>query len=264
MTTLLSTPASRLVEHRMSAEAVKIMDRAVDEIKGDFLVEPEITVYGKPCNQHRDIQFRSDVSKGYFYSGQCAEAQPMTPDLQLLVDEANKMCGTALGPAAFNAILIDRYVNGNKVVGAHSDAEHGLDKRAGVFSMSYGATRKFRIRKKSGKVMAGDFPAKHGFALQMKGEFQKEFTHEVPREAKVQDARISFTFRKHDPIVEQQLWDEWSVKKMLKQQREEGERLAAEIIARNKRKRDEDESAMWGDVDAARQELATQEAGAEK
>jgi len=33
--------------------------------------------------------------------------------------------------------------------------------------------------------------------LQMKGEFQKEFTYEIPVEKKVKTKRISFTFRKH-------------------------------------------------------------------
>ena len=31
----------------------------------------------------------------------------------------------------------------------------------------------------------------------MAGEFQKEFTHEIPMEKKKKKARISFTFRKH-------------------------------------------------------------------
>ena len=33
--------------------------------------------------------------------------------------------------------------------------------------------------------------------LQMGGDFQKEFTHEIPIEKKVKEPRISFTFRKH-------------------------------------------------------------------
>ena len=31
----------------------------------------------------------------------------------------------------------------------------------------------------------------------MGGEFQKEFTHEIPIERKVKNVRWSFTFRKH-------------------------------------------------------------------
>ena len=31
----------------------------------------------------------------------------------------------------------------------------------------------------------------------MKGEFQKEFTHEIPVQKKVKNCRYSLTFRKH-------------------------------------------------------------------
>jgi len=31
----------------------------------------------------------------------------------------------------------------------------------------------------------------------MQGEFQKEFTHEIPIQKKILDERISLTFRKH-------------------------------------------------------------------
>jgi len=258
-TKLLSTPASQLLEHHLSAETQDLMKQAVEEMKDGFLEEPEITVYGKKCHQPRDIQFRSDESKGYFYSGQCAEAQPMTPACALLLDAANKICATAMGPASFNAILINRYKNGKKNVGAHSDAEHGLDKRAGVFAMSYGASRKFRIRKKQGKGIAGDFPARHGYALQMKGEFQKEFTHEIPKEAKVEEERISFTFRKHDLAIEATLWEEYQVKKAVEIQRQDGARVAAEIAERNKRKREDEETAMWGELDEAKAMAAADE-----
>ena len=33
--------------------------------------------------------------------------------------------------------------------------------------------------------------------LHMGGDFQKEFTHEIPIEKKVKEPRISFTFRYH-------------------------------------------------------------------
>jgi hypothetical protein len=33
--------------------------------------------------------------------------------------------------------------------------------------------------------------------IQMAGDFQKEFTHEIPVEKKVKDVRYSFTFRRH-------------------------------------------------------------------
>ena len=36
-----------------------------------------------------------------------------------------------------------------------------------------------------------------GNMVQMSGNFQKEFTHEIPVEKKIKEERISFTFRRH-------------------------------------------------------------------
>jgi alkylated DNA repair dioxygenase AlkB len=42
-----------------------------------------------------------------------------------------------------------------------------------------------------------DVPTNSGEMLIMGGDFQKEFTHEIPIEKKIKHPRISFTFRKH-------------------------------------------------------------------
>jgi len=238
--THISTPRSWLIEHKLPEDIAVLVSKIAKDIEPAFIIEPPIKVFNRDCNQPRDIQFRSDVSVGYFYSGQCAEALEMTADLNALLAEANRMCTDEDGkPAEFNAILVNRYKNGTKNVGAHSDAENGLDKRAGVFAISHGATRKFRIRNKRTKAIFKDVEAKQGCALQMKGDFQSEFTHEIPVEKKVLGERISFTFRKHDPVAEQHLWQEYQMKKAIEAQRQVGAQVAADIAADNKRKREE-------------------------
>ena len=240
-TTHIETVHSWLLEHKLTKETVEMIKAIVNDIGPAFIVEPPIKVFNKDCKQPRDIQFRSDVSLGYFYSGQCAEALEMTPDLQQLLDTANAMCKDEDGkPSQFNAILINRYKNGTKNVGAHSDAENGLDKGAGVFAMSFGATRKFRIRDKKTKAIVKDVEARNGYALQMKGKFQSEFTHEIPIEKKVAGERISFTFRKHNPAAEQYMWQDYQMKKAVEAQRQVGQECKAEIDAELKRKRGED------------------------
>jgi len=97
----------------------------------------------------------------------------------------------------FNGILINKYLNGNDYISAHSDSESNCDVN-GVVAISYGSTRKFRIRDKKTKTIVGDFPLNHAEMLIMGGDFQKEFTHEIPIEKKIKEPRISFTFRKHE------------------------------------------------------------------
>jgi len=57
--------------------------------------------------------------------------------------------------------------------------------------------RKFRIRDKSTKKIVLDYDHQPGTLLVMSGEFQKQFTHEIPIQKKIKDERISITFRHH-------------------------------------------------------------------
>ena len=57
--------------------------------------------------------------------------------------------------------------------------------------------RKFRIRNKDTKEIVLDFDHNPCTLLVMQGEFQREFTHEIPIQKRVKDERISITFRHH-------------------------------------------------------------------
>jgi alkylated DNA repair dioxygenase AlkB len=98
--------------------------------------------------------------------------------------------------AEFNGILVNRYTCGSDYISAHSDDESKLDK-VGVVSVSYGAMRTFRVRDKKTKKIMIDVPMISGKLLHMGGNFQLEFTHEIPAEKKVYEVRYSFTFRRH-------------------------------------------------------------------
>ncbi len=58
-------------------------------------------------------------------------------------------------------------------------------------------SHQFRIRDKKTKKIHTDIPLTHLSVVHMSGDFQKEFTHEIPVEKKVREARISLTFRHH-------------------------------------------------------------------
>jgi alkylated DNA repair dioxygenase AlkB len=123
-------------------------------------------------------------------------SQPLSdhPFLVEILNQVNTQLGTN-----FNGILVNSYLNGEKYVGAHSDDERGLDKsgRKIVAGLAYGAIRKFRIRDKVTKKRVLDYPHLPGTLIVMEGDFQQEFTHEIPVEKKVREERISITFRHH-------------------------------------------------------------------
>lgn len=219
---------AQLVVHMVPKLISDAVSLVVEDIKLDYHHQPEIFVYGRMCEQPRDIQFRSDVSKGYFYSGQCAEAQPLTAELKQILAWANALVG-----ASFNGILINRYVNGTKHVGAHADSEAGLDQNAGVLAISHGVDRIFRIRDKVTKKIVKDVTARQGEAIQMRGDFQSTFLHEIPKQATIREERISFTFRLHDTASEKKLWDR-HLEKVAAKQRVEMERIAEKQAMRER------------------------------
>lgn len=168
-----------------------MLDQCVSYVEPQLVERPEIIVYGKPCKQHRNVGFFSDESIGYKYSKKLMESKPLSPSLTDLLVSINKMLGTT-----FNGILVNKYIDGNDYIGAHSDDETGLD-GIGVVAISYGSERIFRIRNKNDKTIVCNEPTTYCGILHMGGNFQKLYTHEIPMQKKIKESRISFTFRKH-------------------------------------------------------------------
>ena len=190
MQTLIQTDKSFLNIYS-SDKYNHLIETCIEEVKGQLLVKPPIQLYGKTVHQQRDIGFFSNESIGYYYSGQLAKSKPIQPNLFELMNTINTQFGTN-----YNGVLVNKYENGNNYIGDHSDDEKNLDK-GGVISISYGATRKFRIKDKLIKKIVMDIPTTSNIIIHMGGDFQKEFTHGIPIEKKVKDARYSLTFRKH-------------------------------------------------------------------
>lgn len=191
-TTPISTEKSALRVYDLNEEWRRLMPALAEEIDGLLDHRPTIVVYGRVAQQNRSVSFFSDESIGYRYSNQLAKSKPLTESLKALLCYINELFS-----AEFNGILINKYENGEESIGKHSDDEKALDKTAGVVAISVGSVRKFRIRNKQTGDLVMDVPTESCKIIQMWGDFQKEFTHEIPVEKKVKGTRYSFTFRKH-------------------------------------------------------------------
>ena len=191
METLIKTEKSFLNQYDLPENFNEIIKNITEEINDKIIKNTPIIVYGKKCHQHRSIGFFSNESIGYKYSGQMAKSQKLTDNLKLLLDYINKKFNSD-----FNGILVNKYLKGTDYISRHSDDETGLS-NVGVLAISFGAVRKFRIRDKETKKIVKDIPTLSNKIIHMGGEFQKEFTHEIPIERKVKNVRWSFTFRKH-------------------------------------------------------------------
>ena len=192
MTTVLHTENSALILHDLDDETMALVAQCVETVDSELDVRPAIMVFGKVCHQNRSVGFYSDTSKGYNYSSSLTPSKKMHPCLRELLIYINDKFDYD-----YNGILINKYSGGEDYIGKHSDDEKGLDSKVGVVALSYGKGRNFRIRCKDTGSIVKDVPTEPNKIIQMAGDFQKEFTHEIPIQKKINGTRYSFTFRKH-------------------------------------------------------------------
>jgi alkylated DNA repair dioxygenase AlkB len=192
METVIQTATSKLNMYELEPEIMELVSACVCSVDAELNYHPEIVVFDRVCHQQRSIGFYSDASVGYRYSKRLMPSIEMKPCLLELLAYINRTFD-----AEFNGILINKYENGEEYIGKHSDDEKDLHPRCGVVALSFGAVRTFRIRDKKTGEKVLDIPTDPNKIIQMAGDFQKEFTHEIPVEKKVKGCRFSFTFRRH-------------------------------------------------------------------
>ena len=187
-----------LVEYDFSSLNI-LIEKSSEEVIPFLTKRPQFKMYGKTCYMHRNIGFFSlDKNVEYKYSGQKTITNPIPPSLIELLEIINQLLDSN-----YNGVLVNMYETGDDYISAHSDNESNLDLTCGVLTLSCGTQRIFRLRsisdnsKKRPIVFDAITHDKH--ALLMKGlDFQKILTHEIPPRKNITDARISFTFRRHN------------------------------------------------------------------
>ena len=94
----------------------------------------------------------------------------------------------------YNSVLLNFYANGEQYIGFHKDNEKSLGIKPIIASVSLGANRKFSCKTTQNNQTV-NFNLHNGSLLIMGGDFQKDFSHALPKQKKVQQARINLTFR---------------------------------------------------------------------
>jgi alkylated DNA repair dioxygenase AlkB len=146
----------------------------------------------------RDEAYYGDPGTHYTYSRREYKPLPWMPELLSLkarVEEATPVAAYAnlsLPRTGYNAVLCNLYRNGNDSVGLHADAEPEMGTL--IASVSLGAERLFKLRRKDGSVAFSE-RLPHGSLLIMAGRTQQTSKHEVPKEPSVIQPRINLTFR---------------------------------------------------------------------
>ena len=151
----------------------------------------EITVFGQRRPIPRLEAWYGDPGRAYTYSGRRLEPLPWTERLAELRDR----CAEA-AEAAFDSVLVNRYRDGDDAVGWHADDEPELGRQPVIGSLSLGATRRFRLRRRDGCHDPFAIDLEHGDLLVMRGSTQELWEHCRTRTARPVGERVNLTFRR--------------------------------------------------------------------
>lgn len=156
-----------------------------------------IRLFGRLVDVPRLSCWIGDPGVSYVYSRTRFDPHPWPPALAALRERVQLACGTR-----FNSVLANLYRDGSDSMGWHSDDEPELGAQPVIASLSLGAERRLRFRR---KLTAGVRPAAsdsvelvlpHGSLLRMVGDTQRHYQHGVPKALRVAAPRINLTFRR--------------------------------------------------------------------
>lgn len=157
--------------------------------------DEEILLFGVRRRVPRQVAWYGDPGASYTYSGVVHEPLPWTVTLREIKARAEALAG-----CRFNSVLLNRYRDGRDGMGWHADDEPELGPEPVIASLSFGATRRFRMRHRRRKTEVADFDLAHGSLLLMRGPTQHHWLHAVPKTRRPVGERINLTFRQvHDP-----------------------------------------------------------------
>lgn len=153
-----------------------------------------LRIFGRAIDSPRLSCWIGDADAVYTYSRTRFVPRPWTPALAELRDAVASLCGEA-----FNSVLCNLYRDGRDAMGWHSDSESELGPEPVIASLSFGATRRFRLRHKRDPLLRLEIDLHSGSLLRMAGATQANYRHDLPRSARVNAARINLTFRRIMP-----------------------------------------------------------------
>lgn len=181
------TSRARYITHAITPETA---DRALSELLASTeWSQPTVIMFGKRSPLPRLVAWVADQGVMYSYTGLSTAPQPWTPLLEQLRYVAERHAAVR-----FNTVLLNAYLDGSHKVSWHSDNEPLFGPRPTIASLSLGAERRFKMRSRlTGEVVEQRLG--HGSLLVMSGDCQRDWEHEVPREARVTLPRVNLTFR---------------------------------------------------------------------
>jgi alkylated DNA repair dioxygenase AlkB len=150
-----------------------------------------LNIFGRTIDSPRLSCWIGDAEAVYTYSRTRFEPRPWTPALAELRESVSGLCGET-----YNSVLCNLYRDGHDAMGWHSDSEPELGPLPVIASVSFGATRRFRLRHKRRRDQYLEIDLESGSLLLMAGATQANYRHCLSRTARETGPRINLTFRR--------------------------------------------------------------------
>ena len=147
-------------------------------------------MFGKWLDIPRRHAWYGDIDASYAWSGQRAEPLAWDAHLQTLRERLQQQTAQA-----FNGVLANLYRDGQDCMHWHSDDEKELGSEPLIAAISLGAERRFALRHKHRQFPTHRLQLAHGSLLLMGGKCPQHWQHVLPRSTRVDQPRISLTFR---------------------------------------------------------------------
>lgn len=148
-----------------------------------------VQMFGKRIVTGRKIAWMAEDSVTYRYSGMTKVPQVWTPAVREIKTIAEGLTGES-----YNSWLLNLYHHGEEGMGWHSDDEKSIVPGSSIASLSFGAERKFSFKHKQSKETVSIL-LEDGSLLDMRGETQQHWVHQLPKIKQVREPRINLTLR---------------------------------------------------------------------
>lgn len=134
--------------------------------------------------------FADDPSFVYRYSGQVWPPRPLSPSLRRIADVLERTC-----QAPFNSVLAALYPDGRAGVAWHDDDDFPSQADSPIATVSFGAPRRFKVRRKSDREVVAQFDLGHGSMIVMGGSMQRRYEHTVAKTSRQVGTRVNLSYR---------------------------------------------------------------------
>jgi alkylated DNA repair dioxygenase AlkB len=151
----------------------------------------QMRMFNKPIDLPRlEAMFGDSEQFFYIYSGSVELRAKLWPNF---LNELRTKVESRTG-YQYQVAIGNQYRSAQDSIGYHADDEPTLGLRPAIASISLGATRQFKLkRKEGGQTYAYDLG--HGDLLLMLPGCQEDWVHAVPKSARACTARVNWTFR---------------------------------------------------------------------